>query len=137
MTNAVHLLQRRRTAAVELILAFALCTAMLAYTASSASAVSNWYCYGTYVYPGQHCDAPDRHSLDENDAYNYDGFNYRVCAGATLNGSFYGSYACNGYHAIQCYSGANLLVGRIHNGEGTAVQRMAGLYYYSGSPNCI
>jgi hypothetical protein len=96
----------------------------------SASAVNVGYCTGWPVDAFQHCDASERHSLTANQAYNYYGQSYQVCAGATLDGSFYGSYACGSQFAEHCYGAANLLVGRIHNSE-SFTQTMRGVYFYS------
>ena len=77
-----------------------------------------------------HCDGA-RHSLRANQAYNYYGQGYRVCAGAVAqNGSFYGSYACGYAFAQHCYSGLNLLTPRIHNGESFS-QTMKGQWFYN------
>jgi hypothetical protein len=105
--------------------------AVAAYAQSRANAVGVSYCVGVYLAGYDHCDASDRHSLTGNAAANYYGSSTTVCAGATLNGSFWGGYACGNFgYAEHCYDGTRLLVGRIHNGQPGA-QHMQGAYYYS------
>jgi hypothetical protein len=119
----------RRRALITIALVTALC-AVGGY-AQSSGAVGVTYCSNVYLAGFDHCDAPARHSLTANIAQNYSGASTIVCAGATLNGSFWGGYVCSGSgFAEHCYDGANLLVGRIHNGQSGA-QHMIGSYYYS------
>lgn len=117
-----------------LILGVGLLLALCAFTTvgqSRASAVGVAYCTDVYLAGFDHCDAPARHSLTGNEAANHFGSSTTVCAGATLNGSFWGGYACGDFgYAEHCYDGTNLLVGRIHNGQSGA-QHMDGAYYYS------
>ena len=120
---------RGRRALVTIALVTALCA--LAGHAQSSGAVGVGYCTGVYLAGFDHCDAGERHSLTANIATNYYGSSTSVCAGATLNGSFWGGYACgNQGFAEHCYDGSQLLVGRIHNGQAGA-QHMAAAYYYS------
>jgi hypothetical protein len=118
----------------RLLMSIALITSLLAiagYAQSRAHAVGVGYCVGVYLGGYDHCDASERHSLTANIAANYYGSNTSVCAGATLNGSFWGGYACSNFGwAEHCYDGTRLLVGRIHNGQSVA-QHMQGAYYYS------
>jgi hypothetical protein len=115
-----------------LLVAIALAAALLGTVARSqaASATSVTYCFAQYLAGGDHCDAPDRHSLTANQAWQYNGAAFRVCAGATLNGSFYLDYACGTTFAEHCYDGSQLIVGRVHNGE-TFGQTLKGVYFYS------
>ena len=120
----------KRRALVAVALVSALC-AVAAYGQTRAHAVGVTYCVGVYLGGFDHCDASDRHSLTANQAWNYYGSSTTVCAGATLNGSFFSNYACGNFgYAEHCYDGTNLLVGRIHNGQSGA-QHMEGEYYYS------
>jgi hypothetical protein len=106
------------------------CAAAMAAAVALAGATSYTYC-STILGPGDHCDGP-RHSLTANQAYDDFGSD-RVCAGAVdTSGSFYGSYACGYGFAQHCYSGANLLYPRLHNGEGFS-QQEHGIGFYSQS----
>jgi hypothetical protein len=114
---------------VQVVLLSAL--AALAVAASLAGATSYNYC-STVLGPFDHCDGA-RHSLTANQAHDDFGAD-RVCAGAVdTSGSFYGSYACGYGFAEHCYSGANLLYPRLHNGESFS-QQMHGTGFYS--ENC-
>src|SRR4051794_13663911 len=102
----------------------------LAVAAHSATATSYDFCQGAVISPGGHCDGP-RHSLTASEAHD-DAGSDRVCAGATdVNGSFVGSYVCANNFAKHCYSGADLLYPRIHNGETGFAQQMHGTGFYS------
>jgi hypothetical protein len=122
--------QWRKARLGAFLAAFAAAFVTVIVLSSPAGAVNTVYCT-VNLNPGDHCDAPARHSLTANQAYNYYGTGGRVCAGATLNGSFYDDYVCNpnGF-AEHCYSGSNLLVGRIHNGDAYVIP-MQGKYFYS------
>jgi hypothetical protein len=97
---------------------------------STASATNYYYCQFVTLAGFDHCDGP-QHSLTANQAWNSQGAARRVCAGALLNGAFYGSYACGDFgFAEHCYSGQNLLTPRIHNGESLS-QGMYGRAFYS------
>ena len=120
---------RSRRALTTVALVIALCA--VAGYAQSSLAVGEQYCVNVYLAGFDHCDASARHSLTANIAQNYYGSSTTVCSGATLNGSFFGNYACGNFgFAEHCYDGSNLLVGRIHNGQSGA-QHMIGTYYYS------
>src|SRR4051812_5379501 len=124
---------RARPTGRRALIAVALVTALCAIAgyAQSSAGVGVSYCGNVYLAGFDHCDAPARHSLTANIAQNYSGSSTTVCAGATLNGGFFGSYACGNFgFAEHCYDGSNLLVGRIHNGQSGA-QHMIGTYYYS------
>jgi hypothetical protein len=125
---------RRRFAVLLLALALGTSLVFAALRSSApAQAVTDAYCVGVSISGFDHCDAPARHSLTSNEAFNYYGSATTVCAGATLNGSFFGSYACGSFgYAQHCYDGTNLLVGRIHNGQ-SATQTMSGQYKYSAA----
>lgn len=132
-----HDVARRRVSTkvfLTFLLVVGLCAALLSVAAHGgdrASATSVAYCVNVNVAGFDHCDASERHSLTANEAYNYFGSSTTVCAGATLNGSFYGGYVCGDFgYAKHCYDGSNLLVGRIHNGQ-SGSQHMEGAYYYS------
>jgi hypothetical protein len=66
--------------------------------------------------------------LTASQAHDDNGTN-SVCAAATLNGSFYGSYICGAGYGEHCYSGGTYLAGRAHNGEAFS-QIMHGTIYY-------
>ena len=119
-----------RTRLSALVAACAAAATIAVVLSTTAGAVNTVYCT-VNLSPGNHCDAPDRHSLTANQAYNYYGSGGRVCAGATLDGAFYDDYACNpnGF-AEHCYAGSHLLVGRIHNGDSYVIP-MQGKYFYS------
>ena len=122
---------KRRRAVIAVAVVAALCA--VAGYAQSSGAVGVGYCQGVYLAGFDHCDAGERHSLSANIAQNYYGSSTTVCAGATLNGGFYGGYACGSAgFAEHCYDASQLLVGRIHNGQSGA-QHMIGTYYYSQS----
>ena len=115
-----------------MLVVLALCSALAATAVAgqSAQATHSFYCVGVTLGGYDHCDGA-RHSLRANQAYNYYGQGYRVCAGAVAqNGSFYGSYACGYAFAQHCYSGLNLLTPRIHNGESFS-QTMKGQWFYN------
>jgi hypothetical protein len=140
--SAVRSMQSRPAPARRarsLLVAAVVCAALAgqAVSAQRAAATNVAYCVYSLVYAYDHCDANERHSLSANAAaYYWGNGGFRVCAGATLNGSFYGSYACGTDYAAQCYDGSNLLVGRIHNGEAFAIT-MKGRYYYSELGPCV
>jgi len=88
--------------------------------------------YGSASYaPYDHRDSSVQ-PLTASQAYDDNGAN-TVCAAATLNGSFYGSYICGNGFGAHCYSGGNYLAGRAHNGESFS-QIMHGRIYWS--ENC-
>lgn len=106
--------------------------AALAAAASLAGATSYTYC-STVLGPFDHCDGA-RHSLTANQAHD-DAGSDRVCAGAVdTSGSFYGSYVCGYGFAEHCYSGANLLYPRLHNGESFAQQEHGTGFYSESCP---
>jgi hypothetical protein len=122
----------KRKVSPRLIFTLALLGSLLAAGVFSpaAPATNDVYCYGWIMPPYTHCDGP-RHSLTANQAYNYYGASFRVCAGAVdTNGNFYGSYACGYAFAQHCYSGSNLLYPRIHNGD-SRQQTMYGRWFYN------
>lgn len=116
----------------RLLVILALCSALAATAVAGqpAQATHSFYCVGAAIGGFGGCDGA-RHSLTANQAYNYYGQSYRVCAGAVdQNGNFYGSYACGYAFAQHCYSGANLLTPRIHNSE-SFTQTMKGQWFYN------
>jgi hypothetical protein len=74
--------------------------------------------------------AGTNHSLTGNEAFNFYGTAYKVCAGAYL----YGSYICGSLgYAEHCYSGDNVLAPLILNNE-TFTQHMYGYEYWGTDP---
>jgi hypothetical protein len=121
--HAIARIRHGRFRAIMLLAAFAACGA-LAAAGHSADRASASYSFCTQdINPGDHCDG----SATNLRAVIAHG-TLRVCAGATQNGAFYGSYSCGdtGY-AEHCYG--TYLAPRIHNGD-SPVQYMTGQVYH-------
>jgi hypothetical protein len=94
---------------------------------SQAQAANLQYC-DQQVTASTYCYGPD-HALTGNEAFNYYGNPYSVCAGALL----YGSYICGSAYAKHCYSGANTLTPGILNNE-AFTQHIYGWEYWGADP---
>lgn len=117
----------------RLALLLSVAAAALAATVvvQGAGAVDYNFCTGFYA-PFDHCDG-SAVALTADQALDDFG-NDRVCAGAVLNGSFYGSYACGNGGAQHCYSGTLPLNPRAHNGENFAQQMHGHAWYNANCP---
>lgn len=101
---------------------------LLGGMAAQARAGNLDYCDGQLA-GGAYCTGT-AHSLTGNEAFNYYGSAYAVCAGAV----FYGSYICGSLgYAEHCYAGDTLLTPIILNNE-TFTQHMYGWEYWGTDP---